>query len=130
MRQGSDVTVLLVEDNPGDVRLVQHSVEMCDRPISLTVAEDGEKALAALADGKCAPDLVILDLNIPKVSGLAVLELTSAARDTPFVIFSSSCNMEEIRRAINLGAREYICKPLDINEFIAAVCGIIQRWTS
>jgi CheY-like chemotaxis protein len=76
------VEVLLVEDNEGDVNLVRQSLLECDRPVELTVARDGEQALLALLAFDTSPDLVILDLNIPKFSGLEVLE-RSQQLDTP-----------------------------------------------
>jgi hypothetical protein len=73
------VEVLLVEDNEGDVSLVRQSLIECDRPVELTVARDGEEALLLLRASDFQPDLVILDLNIPRLSGLAVLELEPAS---------------------------------------------------
>src|ERR1700738_4061575 len=91
--------VLLVEDNEGDVSLVRRSLIECDRPVALIVARDGEEALRLLRVSDFSPDLVILDLNTPKLSGLAVLERLDL-KDTPVVVFSSSCNTAELRHAL------------------------------
>lgn len=116
------IEVLLVEDNPGDVDLVRHSAELCDRPVTLHVANDGEEALRLLDHTTSAPDLVILDLNLPKVSGFDVLE-QAQQHDLPFVIFSSSCNTAEIKRALELGARECVQKPTDVTAFVPPCAG-------
>ncbi len=121
------VEVLLVEDNEGDVSLVRQSLIECDRPVALTVARDGVEALRLLSVSDFSPDLVILDLNIPRLSGLMVLERLNHC-DTPVVVFSSSCNTAEIRHALTLGARECIRKPMDVGDFINAVCGMIKTW--
>lgn len=119
--------VLLVEDNEGDVSLVRQSLIECDRPVALTVARDGEEALRLLRVTHFSPDLVILDLNIPRLSGLAVLERLNL-KDTPVVVFSSSCNTAELQHALSLGVRECIVKPMDVGDFINAVCGMIKTW--
>jgi len=71
MFQHEPVAVVLVDDNEGDVSLVRRSVPECDRPVELTIARDGEEALRVLNGSDLSPDLVILDLNIPKVSAIA-----------------------------------------------------------
>jgi DNA-binding response OmpR family regulator len=121
------IEVLLVEDNYGDVELVQQSFAECELPVNLKVARDGQEALRVLSDPEYSPRLVILDLNLPKVPGLAVLE-RAPRRGAPFVIFSSSCNTGEIKRALQLGARECIRKPTEMTAFVKAVCSMVERW--
>lgn len=94
----------------------------------MRVAVDGEQALDILSDHEFEPDLIILDLNLPKVSGIAFLE-QSQRKDLPVVVFSSSQNPYEISHARKLGAREFVGKPLDLEEFTDAVRGIMDRWT-
>ena len=119
--------VLLVEDNEGDVSLVKQSLLECGLVVCLTVARDGQEALRILSNASYVPQLVILDLNLPRVPGLMVLERTQQ-QDVPFVIFSSSCNSAETKRALQLGARACIQKPSEISAFIAAVCSMVARW--
>jgi len=119
--------VLVIEDNDGDVRLIQQSFRECHLPVTLTVAHDGEAGLRLLADTSYRPQLVILDLNLPKLPGLEVLAQTNRD-DIAVVIFSSSCSSAEISRAMELGARECIRKPSDIGEFIEAVCSMVEKW--
>jgi CheY-like chemotaxis protein len=122
------VNVLLVEDEAGDALLASHVVVDCRAPVKLHFAKDGQEALAMLAEPGLELDLVILDLNIPKISGFAVLE-RRANRDVPVVVFSSSWRTADAQKALALGASEYIEKPLDIQAYSTAVCGMIEKWT-
>ena len=122
------VAILLIEDNPGDTRLVEEALRSCPIPVDLTVATDGEAALSLLANEEVKPDLVILDLNIPKVSGISVLEQYRPKEVPPIVVFSSTWGQTEIGRALALGAREVVHKPIDMKAFIDAVCGIVLKW--
>lgn len=121
------VDVLLVEDNAGDTLLIQQTLVDCPIPVKLHIARDGEQALQMLDEDKLKPVLIILDLNIPRIPGSAVLERYQWAR-IPIVIFSSSWNEAEIHRALELGARDFVQKPTDIVAFADAVCGMIQKW--
>ena len=124
------VAILLIEDNPGDTRLVAEALKACPVPVELTVAADGETALSLLRKEESKPDLVILDLNIPKVSGISVLEQYVPKQSPPVVVFSSTWGQTEIRRALELGAREVVHKPIEIHAFIDAVCGIVHKWAA
>ena len=122
--------LLLIEDNPGDVVLVRQVVAECEIPIRLWIARDGDEALDMLTDPQYfKPDLIILDLNVPKVSGLEFLQ-RYRPKEVPVVIFSSAQNDAEIRHAMDLGAQEFVQKPIDLNLFASAVHGIIDRWTT
>ena len=121
--------VLLVEDNAGDAVLIRQVLADCPNPINLHIARDGEQALLLLTNPHFRPDLILLDLNIPRITGLALLERWQSMQ-TPVVVFSSSLNEAEQSRAIELGARAFIAKPTDIQAFTDAVCSIIQKWAS
>jgi CheY-like chemotaxis protein len=120
------VDVLLVEDNLGDVMLIRQTIAERGLPVKLTTAMDGEQALRILGSG-FSPALIILDLNLPKVSGLTLLERYQRAAP-PVVVFSSSCNVDELSRAIALGARDCIRKPMDIAAYFQAVQCLIEKW--
>jgi chemotaxis family two-component system response regulator Rcp1 len=122
------VIILLVEDAPGDIVLIKEALATCPVPVALTVAEDGEKALTLLSNGEIEPDLVILDLNIPKISGHTVLEQYHPIDKPPVVVFSSTWSQTDIQRAIALGAREVVHKPMDVQAFMDAVHGIVRKW--
>src|ERR1700688_165566 len=115
VKRGSVLRILLVEDNPGDVLLIQQILSTALPSVNIRVAMDGEQALRMLSDPDLKPDLVILDLNIPKVPGIAIL---AQCRPTaPVVVFSSSSNPTEIQRAKDLGVRDFVHKPIDFEEF-------------
>jgi CheY-like chemotaxis protein len=120
--------VLLVEDNAADVLLVKEALLSCPVEVNLTVAKDGEEALHLLVDKKRPFDLVILDLNIPKLDGLIVLERFQP-KTAPVVLFSSSCTTPDVERAFALGANECIRKPLDLQDFVDEVCRMVEHWT-
>jgi len=96
--------------------------------MAITVAEDGEKGLSLLMQGKVQPDLIILDLGIPKVSGITLLERYQPKENPPVVVFSSTWSETDIRQALAFGAREVVHKPIDIRSFREAVCGIVHKW--
>ena len=95
-------------------------------PIRVHIAVDGTQAVHILEAKHFMPDLVILDLNIPKIPGLSVLESTEP--NLPVVVFTSSSNPQDRQRAMALGAKEYVVKPTDLDEFSQAVSGIVRRW--
>lgn len=121
------IEVLLVEDNAGDTLLVQQTLAEGPLPVRIHVARDGEQALQMLDDPNFTPGLIILDLNIPRIPGSAVLERYHSKK-TPIVIFSSSWNEAEISRAMELGAREFAQKPMDLQAFSDVICGMVQKW--
>jgi DNA-binding response OmpR family regulator len=121
------VRVLLIEDSAGDVLLTQQATAELQVPVKFTVARDGEQALILLSDQDFKPDLIILDLNIPRITGQGFLERYKQ-RDAPIVVFSSSQNMAEIQRALALGVRECAQKPSNLDEFNAVVRAIIRKW--
>jgi CheY-like chemotaxis protein len=121
------VEVLLIEDNAGDTLLIGQILTECQLPVRLHIARDGEQALQMLADTNLKPALIVLDLNIPKISGNALLKRYKS-RIVPVVVFSSSWDTEEIEEALSLGACQYVRKPNDIQAFTDAVCGMMLKW--
>lgn len=119
--------VLLVEDNAGDAVLIRQILADGSLPVNLHIARDGEQAITILNDGHFHPGLIILDLNIPRISGAALLERWKAL-GTPVVVFSSTSSERERERALALGAREFIQKPSDLDSFTQAVYGIVDRY--
>ena len=119
--------IFLVEDNPADVLLTRQALSKYPFPLHIQVAQDGEQALTTLTSPEFKPKLIILDLNMPKVDGHTVLE-RYRSKDVPVVIFSSGSNEAEVQRALKLGAREYVKKPIGFRPFVEAVYGIVDRW--
>jgi DNA-binding response OmpR family regulator len=121
----NDAEVLLVEDSVGDVLLTRQI--LTQMPIRLRIARDGLQALLMLADPAFKPALVILDLNIPDISGHEVLARYHPS-NPPVVVFTSSWNDSEKTRALSMGAREYVIKPMDLDEYSSAVRGMVEKW--
>lgn len=121
--------VLYVEDEDAAVFLLQTAIKEADMDLELHRVADGEQALAFLAHSQgyeCAPepDMVLLDLNLPRKSGLEVLAQirhVEALRDIPVVVFTSSALATDKKRSLALGAREFITKPHTFDGFVAAV---------
>jgi DNA-binding response OmpR family regulator len=120
--------ILLVEDNAGDAVLIRQVLAEGSVPVKLHIARDGEQALTMLDSADFRPTLIILDLNIPRIPGHALLE-NWRANNIPVVVFSSSQIASERARVLALGAREFIEKPTDITAFSRALLGIVQRWS-
>jgi two-component system, chemotaxis family, response regulator Rcp1 len=121
--------VLLVEDNLGDALLLRQALADCPIPVHLQIARDGEEALQKLGEPDFQPDLIILDLNIPKISGFTVLASYLLKR-TPVVVFTASSNEADAYRAFSLGALECVHKPIDLDDYKTAVCGMVQKWAA
>ena|SRR5579872_4347790 len=94
--------------------------------VRVHLAVEGQQALEILKEPDFAPSLMILDLNIPKIPGLTVPERLSGK--TPVVIFSSTTGEREKRRALALGARDFVSKPSDLGKFTERVCGMVRKW--
>jgi CheY-like chemotaxis protein len=128
--------VLLVEDNPGDVRLTREALREGMIPNRLSVVSDGEEAVAFLRrQGKYAgsprPDIILLDFNLPRMDGGEVLEEIKADEDLrkiPVVVLTTSQAIRDIHRAYDLHANCYITKPLDLDRFMDVVQSIEDFW--
>ncbi len=121
--------ILLVEDNAGDALLVKEALYDYALPVRLHIARDGEQALFMLTDPPIQPHLIILDLNIPKITGTALLQQWQVNL-IPVVVFSSTTNPAEKVRSLALGAREFVSKPTDLDEFVHTVRSIVEKWTA
>jgi chemotaxis family two-component system response regulator Rcp1 len=122
---GQEVEILMVEDDPADVHLVKEALHEGKVPTHLNVVSDGEKAIAYLRGegayvGAVLPDLILLDLKMPKKNGLEVLaEIKSdeALRRIPVIVLTTSDAPEDVFKAYDLQASCYITKPADLDEF-------------
>ena len=121
------VDVLLIEDNLGDVVLIHDAINRLSLPVSLHVALDGHQALLMLSNPHFHPDLIVLDLNIPKIPGTTLLELWKGCR-TPVVVLSSSMNPAERKLCLASGAGAFVTKPVVLEEFQQTVGRIIEQW--
>jgi CheY-like chemotaxis protein len=132
------VEVLLVEDNPGDVRLTKEALKEGKLLNNVTVVGDGVEALSFLhRQGKYAdaalPDLILLDLNLPKKDGrevLADIKTDDNLRRIPVVVLTTSSAEEDILRTYDLHANCYITKPVDLEQFMRVVKSIEDFWVT
>ena len=132
------IKILLVEDNPGDVRLTQEVLKDFKVSNTMDVVRDGMEAMAFLRKkGEYAdahlPDLILLDLNLPRKDGREVLAEIKADKDLkriPVVVLTTSNAEQDILKAYNLHANCYIAKPVDLNQFIHVLKSIEDFWFS
>jgi chemotaxis family two-component system response regulator Rcp1 len=132
------IEVLLVEDSPGDVRLTREALKDTKMHISLNVVSDGTEAMAYLRREKnhaqaCRPDLILLDLNLPKKDGRDVLKEIKESDELkaiPVVILTTSASPADVERSYKLHANCYITKPVDLKGFIKVVQSIDNFWLS
>jgi chemotaxis family two-component system response regulator Rcp1 len=133
---GKPIQILLVEDNPGDVRLAAEALRYLKVRNQLHVVQDGVEAMAFLRRegeyvGIPRPDLVLLDLNLPRKDGREVLsqvKLDPDLKRIPVVILTSSAAEQDILQAYNLYANCYITKPLDLEQFLRVIRSIEDFW--
>jgi chemotaxis family two-component system response regulator Rcp1 len=130
------IEILLVEDSPGDVLLTREALRDAKIRLNLQVAADGEEAMALLRrEGKYAtaprPDLVLLDLNLPKKDGREVLQEIKADANLaiiPVVILTTSASEVDILRSYQLHANCFVTKPVDLEQFLIVVKSIDNFW--
>ena len=121
--------LLLVEDNPGDVRLFKEALRAAACDAEFFSCAEGNRAMESVRE--CAPDVVVLDLNLPMVSGheiLAQLKADETLRLLPVVIWSSTCATEEIRKTYFSGASCFVSKPLTLDETFESVREFCSMW--
>ena len=135
MRSKKEVEILLVEDSPSDVRLIREATKETAPGIQITVAKDGVEAMEHLRScmrGQSHwPDLILLDLNLPRKNGREVLAEVKGdprLRQIPVVVMTSSQSDEDIAAAYTLNANCYITKPLELGQYIGIVQAIEDFW--
>lgn len=130
------IEVLLVEDNPGDAELTRIALEDSKISVNLNVVEDGVEAMAFLRkqdkySNVPHPDIVLLDLNLPRKDGrevLAEIKTDNHLKRIPVVVLTTSQAEEDIIKAYNLSANCYITKPVDFDQFVRIVQSIENFW--
>lgn len=133
-----DKVILLIEDNPDDVALTLRALEKNKITNVVVVAHDGEEALDLLfGTGRCAergplaPELVLLDLKLPRIDGLEVLRRIRAEPRTeilPVIILTSSTEEQDVVTGYKLGANSYVRKPVDFHQFVEATRQLGLYW--
>ena len=136
MRNNDPIEVLLVEDNPADIRLTKMALGAGSVPKHVSIVGDGETALAFLRqEGPYAtaprPDLILLDLNLPRKSGhevLAEIKRDRSLRTIPTVVLTTSDREADVRLSYELSANCFVTKPIGLNPFLRAVRMIEEFW--
>ena len=132
------ITVLLVEDSPGDVRLTREAFRQANPAIIMHVATDGVEAMEfLLKEGAYAqsprPDLILLDLNLPRMDGrevLARIKSDDVLKTIPTMILTTSLSDVDIAKAYQLGANCYLTKPVQLDAFDTLVASIVDFWVT
>jgi len=129
------IDILLIEDNPGDVRLTEEVLRDSGAGCNLTTVRDPEHALNMLrgenGSRQIIPEIVFLDMNLPKISGVDIIRAirnTPGVQHTPIVILSSTENPEEVRTAYEMGANCFVRKPVGFDEFMKSLTTCYQFW--
>jgi CheY-like chemotaxis protein len=131
--------ILLVEDNPADIKITQRALKESGAPVELLVVRDGQEAVDYLLrqgrhvgdDGWRSPDLILLDLNLPGMTGREVLERirhTPALRTVPVIVLTTSRRQEDVHDMYAAGANTYIEKPQDFGRFVEVLRTIERYW--
>src|SRR5438128_1024631 len=136
--QRKPVEILLVEDNPGDIRLIQEAFKESGFSSRLNITRDGEQALSFLRkegiySKSSRPAFILLDLNLPRKDGrevLAEIKRDKGLRQIPVVILSTSTNDEDVVRAYDLHANCYVPKPLDMDNLVELGRSLEEFWLS
>ena len=122
----SPIRILFVEDHEADVRLAREALNECHAgPLEIVTAADGEEAITMLKR-RTDFDVIFLDLNLPRIDGFQVLEQSRTS--VPIVVFSSSWSENDSKRALALGARQFVRKPTTYNEYADTLCTIMSRF--
>ena len=135
-KRSKPIEILLVEDNAGDVRLTKEALRDAKVCNSLSVVGDGIEAIAYLRGGKQYgqagyPDLILLDLNLPRMNGFEVLDAIKEDPDLkriPVVVLTTSEAEQDIIRSYNLYANAYVTKPVDLEQFMKVIKSIEGFW--
>jgi two-component system, chemotaxis family, response regulator Rcp1 len=127
--------IVIVEDNPADAKTLRVALARRDADLETIVLEDGVRAIEyfsqSVNEDADPPDLVLLDLNLPIVSGFEVLEFLKAdahLRKLPVIVLSGSSSQQEIERCYEVGANSYICKPTGIQEVFDMAAELVTYW--
>lgn len=129
----TEIKILLVEDNEGDIVLTQEALKDGRIKNSIMLARDGVEALALLDSGEELPDLILLDINLPKLNGLEVLTAIKTdprLKTIPVIMLSTSDEQNDILTSYSNYANCFITKPVDFNRFIEVVRTIEEFWIS
>jgi two-component system, chemotaxis family, response regulator Rcp1 len=138
MTRDQALHILVIEDNPGDVRLIEEALKEGDGCHHVSRASDGIEALRLLRRegpyaGSEAPDIILLDLNLPGMDGrelLKEIKKTPNLKMVPVIVLSSSKAEEDVKKMYDLHANAYVTKPVQVDDFINTIRSLEEFWTS
>jgi CheY-like chemotaxis protein len=135
MSEKARLRVLLVEDDENDILFFRRALRFHGVPVDLEIARDGEQAVQALSrrNGRSLPDQIVLDLKLPRRSGLEVLtwiRSTPEVRELPVTIMTSSGEPSDLQRIKDLGIEEYLLKPVSYQILVETVGALLRKWDS
>lgn len=130
--------ILLVEDNPGDARLIELALAEAPPRVGVCVVQDGKEALDFLYGrgkhaGASLPDLIFLDLNLPRIDGrqvLAQVKKDNHLHSIPIIVLSTSSSIADIKSSYSLGANSYVVKPRELDEMFRSIRVCCEYWLS
>ncbi len=132
MERFRGVTIFLAEDNEDDIEIMRRALRRSNLGCTLKIARDGEEALRMLRTPHVPlPDIAILDLHLPKIDGLDVLQAIKNQFCTisyPVIMLSSSSRAEDVNRSYELGANSYVVKPVVFEEFVGTLEALARYW--
>lgn len=123
--------VMVVEDNPSDARLVREAFRDVQPNVQLSFAKDGVAALDVLRQSNLQPDLILLDLKMPRMTGREFLEVVKAEpalRRIPVVVLTSSDAPDDVDKAYRAGCNGYVTKPVDLDGLMGKLTAIVAFW--
>lgn len=127
-------TILFVEDDPSGIAFAREACESCEPAVHLEVVEDSVEALAWLSHhpkDHSMPRLILLDLKLPKLSGLAVLRrlrMDESTVDLPIIVFSETCEQADVLLSYQIGANSFVGKPTDVEQYRALLRELAEYW--
>lgn len=124
--------VLLIEDDTIEVMKLKRAIKKLEKDHELIEAKNGEEAISLLKNNKLIPDVIFLDLNMPKINGLEFLKILKedeVLRYIPTIILTTSNNRKDVLSCYNIGVAGYIIKPLKYEDYIIKIGGALEYWS-
>ena len=129
---GKQINVLLIEDNLIEIMKMKRTISLLELTHNITVAKNGEEALEILEDKSQFPDLILLDLNMPKLSGiefLTILKGNDEIKHIPTVILTTSDNQKDLEECYSIGVSGYMLKPLKYDDYVKKIETVLNYWS-
>lgn len=129
---GKQINILLIENNLIEIMKMKRTISLLELTHNITVAKNGEEALEILEDKSKFPDLILLDLNMPKLSGiefLTILKGNDEIKHIPTVILTTSDNQKDLEECYSIGVSGYMLKPLKYDDYVKKIETVLNYWS-